>query len=455
MKRYIMAGLAAIVALSACTKEEKGGSVQTPSEETVKFYLVSDGDTKTVIGEGNKVVWSEGDRINVNGKEYNVLNDGKAYIEVDAAETYSAFYPASMVTGFDAGSKTFTFTAPDSQTYRVGGSFADNVNPMIATTLSAVATKDNKLCFHHIFGMLKLNLKGTDFTGVQSVLLRSNDDSALCGVGFTASCEGAVPSVTIPKINVDAYPNRITLSAPDAVALEDGAEFCFVLPAQTYREGFTFIVNRDNAAKGGRYTGNAQVVAAGGTLSMPELDMDEAYTIEHDTTGDIATATVKTSGAICLTDQDIWDITWNLKENYTDKGLKCNLVMSDARYGVNDDRGLSIFAKEASTAFKERCAGSVRLLNFPVVDEIGGSALQDCTALEEVKLEGGLAWIGDWAFAGCSNLKKIFSFSSSVPGCNDNAFNGVQGVDLVSPYADDYRNSWAGRFSGWIFTKIE
>ncbi len=464
MKRYIMAGLAALVAMSACTKEENFGAAQTPATgETVKFYLDSEA-TKTTIGENNKVVWSAGDKIMVNAQVCDVQFDenGGAFVVADAAESYTAFYPVweGNRLSFNAETKTYTFIPPWDQAYVPGGTFATNVNPMVAEVTTAIS-KDNKLHFHHIFGMLKITVKDTDraLNNLKYIELYSNNGTTLNGnaedvASFTASCTGTAPQVTIPGWKGRNY---VSLVMPEPTAVGDGLELCWILPAQKYAEGFTFQLLKDDGALKAfcaLMTEKDQTIVAGQTLALPAIDLkDNYYKIEYNDDEEVKVATVTTVGIAALTDEDIWNITWALQDRYQE-GDKVFVDMKGAKYGINESRGLAMMRVPA---FRDRCSKYLYRLDLPcnLNEIVGDGNVKDCKKMVRITLPETLGWLDSATFGWCDMLTEIYALGHPA-NLHDSAFAGLPANGtLYTPYPAEYETSWRAKFpEGWVFAAL-
>ncbi len=469
MKRYILAGLAALAVLSACTKEENGAAVREPAAgETVTFYLDSsesdaDVNVKTTIGENNKVLWSAGDKVMVNAQVCDVQFDenGRPFVVADAADTYTAFYPVweGNRLSFNSETKTYTFIPPWDQNYVPGATFADNVNPMIAEVVTSALSKDNKLHFHHIFGMLKVTIKDGNraLNNLKFVELYSNNGTTLNGnaedvASFTASCNGETPEVSIPGWRGR---NFVSVVMPEPTAVGDGLELCWILPAQKYAEGFTFqLLKDDGKAFCALMTEKDQTIVAGKTLALPPIDLkDHYYSIAYDDANEVKVATVTTTGLAALTDEDIWNITWALKDKYRE-GDKVFVDMKAAKYGVNENRGLAMMRPNG---FHDRCRSFLYRLDLPcnLNEIVGDGNVKDCKKMVRLTLPETLGWLDSATFGWCDMLTEIYALGHPS-NLHDSAFAGLPAKGtLYTYYPAEYEANWRSKFpEGWVFAQI-
>ena len=260
MKKTLrLVGVAAMVLLLAasCKKEEKNnGEKQMMTfsagiEQTgAKTGLLSNGD------HAFNQVWTDGDRINVNGNTFNLKNGAESAIGIFTGEValsdqgpYYAFYPAPEETQ-QRGDQDFskvTFEIPAIQVY-AENSYATNLAPM------AAKATDKNLSFTNLCGLMELSLMGDGIT-VTSLKLSCN--KPICGqtAEYTIGGDAALAmptdapgnAVTMNCKTTD-YPNGVTLNGTTPTS------FIFVLPPVTEGD-FTLTVT---------YSGGTQ------TITLPE-----------------------------------------------------------------------------------------------------------------------------------------------------------------------------------------
>ena len=154
-KTFFLLGVAlSFSVMTSCSSDDETDNTSGGDLPQVNFTAGYISDTRTSLQRDGKVLWAPNDMINVNGKQSTktvISEAGKmASFVAEATPTYYAFYPASMVTAFDADSHTFSINFPATQPYKNTVSFSDNVNPAVAKS------ENTYLNFHNVCGMLKV-----------------------------------------------------------------------------------------------------------------------------------------------------------------------------------------------------------------------------------------------------------------------------------------------------------
>lgn len=244
-------GLALVMLTTSCSQD-----VTTDVTPTTKVTLgLSIDATRTYIGgqAGNQyeVLWSEGDKIAVNGVEVAVPAQfvGKSNLEfaVDAAEEYNIAYPAEAV-------KDNVLTISEVQKF-VDGSFAVGSGVLVGYTTTEKATLKN------LYGFIKFTVSGA--ANVNAVTVTAEGGEAISGT-FAVDYKNATIS---PLAGKDII--RVT----DVKAAEGKATVVVAVPAGKYDKGFSVKV-KDNAngvmTKSLKGTTGA-TVEAGVVYSLPEV----------------------------------------------------------------------------------------------------------------------------------------------------------------------------------------
>lgn len=286
---------AALVMLAAasCEKNEVLPDNNSEGKIVTLNASINNGGTKTSLGaavweEGDPkvypVLWSEGDAIAVIQEDINSENYGSVYIftlSTGANTTlatftcdnangfnpdldYRAVYPANSVLTSNGEFCGYSFSA--TQSY-VQNSFGVGAMPMETNMYRGT---NNPLLFSNAFGVLKLQLKGTDNENVTSIVVTS--DNALSG-------EAGHSGGNIVLNGTAAENKKVTLdcSANGGVALNQGTatDFHIALPAGA-ESGLSLMIHTDKAS----YYKQVPVdvknrVVAGSILAMPVLDLTE------------------------------------------------------------------------------------------------------------------------------------------------------------------------------------
>lgn len=487
MKKYnCLFAIAAILLGTACSKEanvaspkvDEGMSAVAPEdnqdenvdpqagqEEKEMVTLCFGVDTKTVL-DGTTVKWCDGDQIQVNGTTCDLVLSGdktSATVTVEKADSYAAFYPAEWVTAFDGS--VYTFAVPATQDgfvsdgSRDGASFVGDANPMYAYST------DTDLTFHHLFGVLQLQL--TSSAGEQifgRMELRANADAtALSGAGFTVTpssgsmtAPGAAAAVSLTGIwSVSDWGDRI---------------YTFVVPARTYSGGVTFDLY-DNGApqkliRTYEMTGDLTIAAAS-TKYLPSIDISN-YTkrVRYNARkGEDWLGQVNVVSDLDLSDVDelVVETTDPVRLNATDLAAVASAVSGAGR-------AITVTlsnAKMASDVYGKRIlpncfAGNTKVGKIYLsanLGELAGGAFAGCSAMTELKFEGNLSWIGDNAFDGCTSLSRIFGFRATPPDSNDSALfedlpdNGTLTCSNASNYNAHGRWSVLASSKGWTINQ--
>lgn len=374
MRKFMNIFAAALIMLAAvsCEKNEVLPDNNSEGKLVTLNASINNGGTKTSLGaavweEGDPkvypVLWSEGDAIAVIQEDINSENYGSVYIftlSTGANTTlatftcdnangfnpdldYRAVYPASSVLTSNGEFCGYSFSA--TQSY-VQNSFGVGAMPMETNMYRGT---NNPLLFSNAFGVLKLQLKGTDNENVTSIVVTS--DNALSG-------EAGHSGGNIVLNGTAAENKKVTLdcSANGGVALNQGTatDFHIALPAGA-ESGLSLMIHTDKAS----YYKQVPVdvknrVVAGSILAMPVLDLTEPLNpyIENDVNLGDGIPLVTTDGSVivwapvnCGYDENhkyglLYQWGRKYGQGYTDKG--------DVVYFINERPTLATGAAEAN-----------------------------------------------------------------------------------------------------------
>ena len=254
------------VALASCTENNLDAvKPEEPSNGGTVLTAVIGADTKTTIGEKSgkeyTILWTAGDKINVNGEE-----SSEAVIEAADAKSakysfakvltapFSAVYPSSVY------KSEGVVTIPSSQSYKAG-----TFDPSSAL-LCAYSGSDASLTFHHLMAYLKLSFGNTAgntaLEKITKVEVKSNGGEPMSGE-FSVNYESG--SITPAEGNESTI---ITMSCGTA-GLDLGNEILVAIPAQKYAKGLV-ITTFDKVGNKSVYTTAATFNAiAGNVYPMP------------------------------------------------------------------------------------------------------------------------------------------------------------------------------------------
>ncbi len=169
------------VALASCSEAnpDKAES-EIPSDGGTVLTAVIGTDTRTILGDkvGKEypILWTEGDKINVNGESSSdaVIKDGFKQASFafgkEMSAPYSAVYPAS------AYKAEGVITIPSTQSY-VAGSF----DPA-SSVMCSYSGVETTLTFHHLMAYLKLSFNTeSDKDNIKSISVKSAGNEAMSG----------------------------------------------------------------------------------------------------------------------------------------------------------------------------------------------------------------------------------------------------------------------------------
>lgn len=293
MKKLLAAACTAAFVLASCQEESFEG--RHDSDNYYASVETFGTDTRTALGEGRSVVWSEEDRIaifegNGAGQAYQVLDAyvGKSSGEfapveglmtggtAEALDGTVAVYPfdESITVAADAeGTYTICGIEFPSEQHHAAGSFADEAFPMAG--LSASGSRN--LSFKNIGGVLKLSLTG-DYS-VSRITLTGNSGEPLSGPATVTLGPDCIPSVTMSE---DASTSASILCDP-AVQLnpEKATDFYISIPPTEFEAGFCITVYDSESHQIIKMTDKHNTTERSSILAMPEVnesDFEEAET---------------------------------------------------------------------------------------------------------------------------------------------------------------------------------
>lgn len=264
-KSYL-SGLVQVMALACismaaiqCSKVDEPAPPQTGQKaETVTLTLYGGSpDSKTYLGEdGQSVLWSEGDVVMINGMNYNIQidpdNPSVATVTgVYASDEYIAYY-AEYIGGYYEPDDTFDMILSKEQYYS-DDSFGQWSNLMVAYST------DEDLYFQNVGGLLHFSITGN--SEIKSISLSSNDGAYIAGrltIPMDDLRNGTLKdSYEIFGYQENQLSNTIII---DGIGVQLGPEphdFYFAVPARTYAEGITLIMEDADGNVGIQTTRNS------------------------------------------------------------------------------------------------------------------------------------------------------------------------------------------------------
>ena len=248
MKSSLTFSLAVVLASCAEYSLPDGGE---PSGKEVTVLTAQVAQTKSVL-DGNKVYWTDGDRINVNGYDSDAL-----YFKGETPATVSFTINADLTGPLCAVYPSFiyrdaqTVTLPQEQMYEAG-SFGPDASPMLA-----YQTEGTSLTFSHPCAVLQIPLERKDDTHhIRYVEFRGNAGEQVCG-DFKVDFENCELTPAGGGKTIRVYLNK-----------KGDVDICIVIPAGEYASGYTVKI----VDKQGHYMelSTSRRVVAKGTVQLPE-----------------------------------------------------------------------------------------------------------------------------------------------------------------------------------------
>ena len=229
----------------SCVREEVADDINSSIELTARMEYEVDTRTSLSTLEGGIYypLWSAGDQIAVFVDDNSVpsrfvLKSGEgttvaSFTGMDEGNRYMALYPYDMAGTVSDG--IISLNLPQNQEY-VPDSFGQGAFPMIA-----IGSSDGSLKFMNLCSVLKVTLNGK--AGLRSITLRANDSNIfISGDAKVNFSDDAIPELIINKEEFSDTYNEVKLNC-NGYELDGIEDFYFVVPAQTYKGGFTIEVD--------------------------------------------------------------------------------------------------------------------------------------------------------------------------------------------------------------------
>lgn len=242
MKRisYFIMTLLLLVSAAGCVDNEFDNRIFDNTAQNTVTAVMEQSGTRTSLGQlsddAYRPVWKAEDHLAVipagaDAPSLYTLVKGEGTSEgvfsgTGKSSGYVAYYPYEGFVGFKG--KTIDVMLPSEQYYEEG-SFGSGAYPMMAVSESEAFQ------FRNLCSILKVSLKG-DHKVSSIVFTSASDDVKVSGAATVRTDYDTAPSL---KMTSDAL-NEVRLIC-EGVALESAKakDFYLVIPAQTYRDGFT------------------------------------------------------------------------------------------------------------------------------------------------------------------------------------------------------------------------
>lgn len=245
--------------------------------------------TRTSLGEYNRVLWSAEDLIAVFsdrdtpdryqvasssvGKpsaDFYLMEESRSRVRIGANLAVYPYTTSLTCTSESAGQYILEgISVPSVQQY-AENSFANKAFPMTAVS----GTGTTSLAFKNVCGVLKLNLKGTSV--IKSVSVKGNGEELLAGSAkVTVGLNNTIPSV---EMDVEAG-KVILLDCGDGVQLSEDQATAFLLslPPTEFSRGFTVKITSADGGEMTLRTDKPNPIRRSAILSMPEVEYDPFY----------------------------------------------------------------------------------------------------------------------------------------------------------------------------------
>ncbi|MBR4299399.1 MAG: hypothetical protein IKT59_06770 [Bacteroidales bacterium] len=284
MRTHLLFFAACISLALGCNSEPEYQKLSVEEMPVIRAVIEDeDAVTKTSLGAGNSVLWSEYDTINVfknsmAGSPYAIMPEsvGTTSGVFKCVENKSkgvkigadvAFYPYSS--GMycsklgDDGYEITSFEFPSEMDY-VEGTFPEGLFPMVAITEPV----SEDFSFRNVSGVLKLLLKGED--AVKSLTVQGNAGEPLSGNGaVSVSFSNPVPVVSMSE----SAGKSVKIDCGFGVQLQPDAPTAFLipLPPTVFENGFNVVVESQTGAHMTLNTSARAEVKRSTVLCMPEI----------------------------------------------------------------------------------------------------------------------------------------------------------------------------------------
>lgn len=252
--------------VAGCAKENL--VEQMGSQDGVTVLTAGTPSTKTVLQNDQKVLWTNGDKINVNGVESNALA-----IEEDAVETATFTIPGTLSNPYKALFPASIYKDAQTVTLPAVQAYAENSFGATAAPMAAYQANGNNLSFKHLCAVLKLTIKkAEDAHEIMYVEFSGKNDEQVCGdfsIDYQkAELTGVSTSTSAKKVRCNVY-NELS---------EEGLVVYLVVPAVEYASGYTIKVVDTEGHYMEKSKASDQTLDAGKIYDMP------AFTFEPDKT---------------------------------------------------------------------------------------------------------------------------------------------------------------------------
>ena len=216
MKKIFTVAIVACLILSACTKDSNNERLGIPKGALLLTSESFKGHTTKNAVNNTTVQWVNGDKVYINGAEYDVtVAGGKAYVSVpDESEIRTGeAYAYTGVLGtptWNSGTKQLTVNVPNEYTSSYDGNGRQIIDlPMVAYNPSA----GNYLEFRHITAALKVRIKNNTGQSVylDKVVVRSSNMKLCYSVAVPLN---KIDDFSVPSVNTSEGERQVSVLFP-------------------------------------------------------------------------------------------------------------------------------------------------------------------------------------------------------------------------------------------------
>ncbi|MBQ6689763.1 MAG: hypothetical protein IJN02_11115 [Bacteroidales bacterium] len=265
MKKIFFAIVSTLL-MAGCAKENLVEPMGP--QDGVTVLTAGTPSTKTILQNDQKVLWTNGDKINVNGVESNALA-----IEEDAVATATFTIPGTLSNPYKALFPASIYKDAQTVTLPAVQAYAENSFGATAAPMAAYQANGNNLSFKHLCAVLKLTIKkAEDAHDIMYVEFSGKNDEQVCGdfsIDYQkAELTGVSTSTSAKKVRCNVY-NELS---------EEGLVVYLVVPAVEYASGYTIKVVDTKGHYMEKSKASGQTLEKGKIYDMPAFTFDPTGT---------------------------------------------------------------------------------------------------------------------------------------------------------------------------------
>ena len=259
MKKIFFAIVSTLL-MAGCAKENLVEPMGP--QDGVTVLTAGTPSTKTILQNDQKVLWTNGDKINVNSVESNALA-----IEEDAVATATFTIPGTLSNPYKALFPASIYKDAQTVTLPAVQAYAENSFGATAAPMAAYQANGNNLSFKHLCAVLKLTIKkAEDAHDIMYVEFSGKNDEQVCGdfsIDYQkAELTGVSTSTSAKKVRCNVY-NELS---------EEGLVVYLVVPAVEYASGYTIKVVDTEGHYMEKSKASGQTLEKGKIYDMPAFD---------------------------------------------------------------------------------------------------------------------------------------------------------------------------------------